>query len=146
MGTETRDDVEIVGQRLLTKLFHRLDGNDYAGVTSLFHPDGVWLRRGKELAGAAAIIAALSDRSPTLVGHHVVTNILVEPVDQARATVLAYLTVYRHDSGTARQGPAPLSGPAAIALCRGELAHRDGAWKLSRLVVEAPTMSADIKA
>lgn len=146
MDRHAPEIVEIVGQQLLAKLFQRLDSGDYQGVTALFHADGTWHRRGKQLVGAADIIAALGDRSPTQVSFHVITNIAVERVSEDRASLQAYLTVYREDSGSARQGPAPLSGPAAIAICRGDLARRDGDWKLSRFVVEAPALSADAKA
>jgi hypothetical protein len=146
MDRHASEIVEVTGQQLLAKLFHRLDGGDYGGVAALFHADGSWMRRGKQLVGAAEIAAALTDRSPTLVSFHVITNIAVDRVDEDRAAILAYLTVYRYDGGSARQGPAPLTGPAAIAICRGELTRRDGDWKLSHFVVEAPALSADVKA
>lgn len=146
MATHECDIPEIQAQQLLAKLFHRLDAGDHEQLTALFHSGGVWVRRGKELRGASQMIDALRDRSPTLVGYHVITNVAVDIADDARASFAAYLMVYRHDSGVQRNGAVPLTGPAAIAVCRGEITRSAaGQWRLSRLVVAPPTMSADLK-
>jgi ketosteroid isomerase-like protein len=139
------DIPEIQAQQLLARLFLCLDTGDHERLATLFQPNGVWVRRGKELVGAGEMVAALRDRSATLVGHHVVTNVVVEPGGEGRASVIAYLTVYRHDSGARRSGAVPLAGPAALAICRGEIARGEHGWRFSRLVVDPPTMSADVK-
>jgi hypothetical protein len=145
MAVQECDIPEVQAQQLLAKLFLRLDASQHDQVPALFHPDGVWVRRGKELRGASQMIEALRDRSPTLVGHHVISNVAVEIADDGGASFAATLTVYRHDGGAQRTGPAPLTGPAAIAACRGEISRGAQGWRFSQLVVGPPTMSADIK-
>lgn len=136
-------DLEV--QHLVHRLFYCLDTRDYRGVAAAFHEDGVWLRQGKRLVGPAQIIEALEQRSPTMVIHHVITNLFVEPAGEMAGKLTCYLTAYRHDSGAPPSGPAPLTGPAQVGFCHGEVSQVASRWRLSHLATAAPTFLASVK-
>ncbi len=137
------DDKAAVEQ-LLLRVFYALDMRDYAGVVSSFHEDGTWLRMGKRLVGPAQMRQALEQRSETMVIHHVITNVLLAEADELHCTVVCYLTAYRHDNGERIAGPAPLTGPAQVGICRAEATRKSAAegWHLSYLNADGPTFLA----
>lgn len=134
-------DGKLAVEQLLLRLFYALDTRDYGGVVSSFHEDGTWLRMGKRLVGPAQMRQALEQRSETMVIHHVITNVLFEEADASHCSLVCYLTAYRHDSGKRIAGPAPLSGPAQVGICRAEATRKSAAegWRLSYLNADGPT-------
>lgn len=95
----------------------------------------------QRLAGPAQMRQALEQRSETMVIHHVITNVLFEEADASRCRLVCYLTADRHDNGTHVTGPAPLSGPAQVGICRAQAARKSaaGGWRLSYLDADGPT-------
>ena len=123
---------QLLCERLLVRMFHCLDARDYEGVAACFAEDGLWLRQGKELRGPAQVSKALQERTPTLHVHHLLSNIDVR-VDGARARSIAYMTVYRSDTGKAPHLPIPMRGPELVAICNGEFRRAGEDWRVSRL-------------
>ena len=130
---------EMQVQHLVFKLFYALDTRDYHGVADCFHDDGVWLRQGKRLVGKKQMVEALELRSPTMVIHHVATKLTFHAESDTKGKMVCYLTAYRHDPGKAVDGPLPLSGPAQVGFCRGELTQVGGEWRLSLFDNPPPT-------
>ncbi|MBI2317891.1 MAG: nuclear transport factor 2 family protein [Betaproteobacteria bacterium] len=121
-------------QKAVMAFFRCLDERDNAGLLARMHPEGVWLRQGKQLKGEEQILEALRARSETMRIHHVLTNVLVDvDIGSGRASLSGYLLVFRHDGGEKLVGPAPLKGPSAIHACNAELRHLAGDWRIFRL-------------
>ena len=124
---------QLLCERLLVRLFHCLDARDYEGVAACFAEDGLWLRQGKELRGPAQVLKALQERTPTIHVHHLLSNIDVRVTDAGRARSIAYMTVYRSDTGKPPQFPIPMHGPELVAVCHGEFRQVRDDWRVSRL-------------
>ena len=135
--------IESKCQKAILAFFRCLDERDYAGLIARMHPEGVWLRQGKQLRGEQQILQAMNARSETMRIHHILTNVLVDvSSDSERASLFAYLLVFRHDDGEKHTGPAPLKGPAAIHTCNAELRPAAGDWRIFRLE-NSPTFLAE---
>lgn len=129
-------------QKAVTAFFRCLDQSDYSGLLARMHPDGVWLRQGKQLKGEEQIMEAMRARSETLRVHHILTNALVDvDGDPERANLVGYLLLFRHDDGKKHAGPVPLKGPASINACNVELRPIAGDWRIYRME-NSPTLMA----
>lgn len=120
-------------ERLLVRLFHCLDARDYEGVAACFDDDSLWLRQGKELRGPAQVLEALQARSATIHVHHLLSNIDVRMTDANHAESIAYMTVYRSDTGKPPRFPVAMHGPDLVAVCTGEFRCAADDWRVTRL-------------
>ena len=135
--------VEWKCQKAIVAFFRCLDERNYPGLLARMHPDGVWLRQGKQLKGEQQIMQAMNARPETMRIHHILTNLLVNVGSESeRASLFAYLLVFRHDDGEKHIGPAPLKGPSAIHACNAELRPAAGDWRIFRLE-NSPTFLAE---
>jgi hypothetical protein len=112
------------------RLYRCLDERDYKGVAALMAPDGVWHRQGEQLVGEAEILKALSKRSPTLVIHHLLSNMFADVADDDAVQVTGYLQVVRYDDGAPVSGPAPFLGVENIRTIRANLAPTAHGWRI----------------
>lgn len=134
--------VEWKCQKAIVAFFRCLDESNYSGLLARMHPDGVWLRQGKQLMGEQQIMEAMHARSGTLRIHHILTNVLVDVDSESeRASLFGYLLVFRHDDGEKHIGPAPLKGPTSINTCNAELRPIAGDWRIIRME-NSPTFVA----
>ena len=103
-------EVEWKCQKAIMTFFRCLDERNFPGLLARMHRDGVWLRQGKQLKGEQQIMEAMHARSKTMHVYHVLTNILVDVGSECeRASLSAYLLVFRHDDGEKHVGSAPLN-------------------------------------
>lgn len=130
MDRTTERAVEWDCSQLMLRFYDAFDAWDYAGMAALFAPDGVWQRAGKTLAGREAIVAELQQRPTTQVVRHVLSNLLVTAANADQAQARFYITVYRHDGGTARSIPAPLQAPAMLLVVNARLVRHSEGWRI----------------
>jgi ketosteroid isomerase-like protein len=124
---------QLACERLLIRLFHCLDARDYEGVAACFAEDSLWLRQGKELRGPAQVLNALNERTATIHVHHLLSNIDLRLSGESRANCIAYMTVYRSDTGKPPQLPIAMQGPELVAVCTAELRRGKDDWRVMRL-------------
>jgi uncharacterized protein (TIGR02246 family) len=99
---------------------------------ALFAEDGAWVQgSGQEIRGRDALRAYIKGRSPRVFTRHVITNMLVDIVDEDRATGVAYAVVFR-DRDHAGDGPAPMCAPEAVVEYRDEFRRTAEGWKFVR--------------
>ena len=96
----------------------------------MFTDTGVWKRPDGDIVGIAGLRAFMSRRAPGVFTRHVISNMRTT-LEDARAVVDSYVTVYRHDFTDRPVLPAPLNGPHVVGGYRDVLVHENGAWKLS---------------
>jgi hypothetical protein len=121
--------------------FYRcLDERRYEELAQLFVEDGVWVRMKKELVGPAAILAAMTEREGWKTAH-VVSNIMVDVMDDSSAETSQYVTLYRHEGQRGEKGPAPMSPPRAILHHRDKMVRIGTEWKFQRKT-SRPIMSS----
>lgn len=118
---------------LVTRFYRHLDRREYAGMVALMARDGTYQRpSGKIFPAGPTLIADLGTGSQTPLQAHLMTNVLVDFIDD-HAVVQAYMTVFEHDSGVAPVLPHPLGIPKSIRSVQVKLHRREGDWRIWQL-------------
>jgi limonene-1,2-epoxide hydrolase len=117
----------------VTRFYRHLDDRNYKAIAALMAPGGVWHRQGAQLSGEAAILEALGKRAPTLVIHHLLSNLFADIAADGSAEVTAYMLVARYDSGSPLTGPAPFNGIENIRTIRVKLVPTAEGWRVQRM-------------
>jgi ketosteroid isomerase-like protein len=133
MDAESRRIIEWDCQQVLTRFINCLDARDYEGLSACFAPDGVWFRPGGPVRGPSAIHAAVAGRPDpaSLTIRHVISNIVVDPLDEDHAEAVTYLTVYRYEGAPSEKGLAPLLGPYMVGVSANKLVRVGTKWRIS---------------
>ncbi|MBC7802554.1 MAG: nuclear transport factor 2 family protein [Candidatus Parcubacteria bacterium] len=113
------------------RFYYYLEERRYKDLVSLMRADGVWHRQGKALKGHAQVLEALEQRTATMLIRHVVTNAFLDTESDSEATLIAYMTVYRHDDGSARKPPVAIDGPYRIMLVKKRFVREGGRWLIA---------------
>jgi SnoaL-like domain len=112
------------------RMYRRLDDRDYKGIAALMAPGGVWNRQGTALASEAEILAAMAKRSPTLMIHHLLSNMFADVAADGTAAVTGYMLVVRYDNGTQLTAAAPYTGVENIRTIRAKLTPTEAGWRI----------------
>ena len=113
-------------QQVLHRLAWGTDLRRIDYIEQCYTPDArftVTGENGRVVEGRDAILAGIQgtwDKTPPSIGHHLVTNMLIESETETEADVVSYKTVVR-----ARDG-APLV--VSIGWYQDHLVKRDGVW------------------
>lgn len=107
-----------------TRFFHHLDRREYEQLAALMAEDGVWMRQGTALTGSAAVLDTLCARPAGLTTRHLLSNIVVDLLDEGAAAHVGYeLSVFTQD------GTAP-ARHATILTGEDRLEHDGTAWRI----------------
>ncbi|MCZ4314329.1 nuclear transport factor 2 family protein [Comamonadaceae bacterium G21597-S1] len=131
MDRETARAIEWDCTRVLLRFYDCFDRWDYAAMVAFYAPDGLWHRAGQDLRGRAAILNALAQRARTQTVRHVLTNILVTPLDATHAEASCYVTAYRHDDGKPAVKPPIIAMPALLVQVAAQLTQVQEEWLIS---------------
>jgi ketosteroid isomerase-like protein len=114
---------------LITRYTHLVDEGQASGVADLFTADGVWASPESTFDGQDAIRTAFLRREQSgRRSRHVCTNVTVDVEDEAHATGLCYLTLYRTDAeGT----PARGTTPDLIGVYRDRFTRTEDGWRFA---------------
>jgi hypothetical protein len=117
---------------LMATFFNRLDDRRSEDVANLMAPEGVWLRQGRELRGAAMVFEAMNQRSQTVNTRHLMTNqeLTATGADAVEGRFVA--TIYAHDSGKP-QAVGKLEGPRSIAVFEVKFCRTTDGWRIAHL-------------
>jgi 3-phenylpropionate/cinnamic acid dioxygenase small subunit len=131
MDALTRHLIEVECGKLALLYAKYSDDGDHAALAALFAEDAAYVRpfqADDPLLGREAIHAMFRDRPPTLV-RHIVTNVLVEVIDERRARGTNYLTVLSSDGGAQ---PPQASSALYVGECEDEYVKTGDGWKFAR--------------
>ena len=136
MDDGTRDKIERACERLSRLYSQHVDFGDYDAFVDLFAEDGV-LNTGAELNGREAIRKAMTNRPDALRSRHVVTNHVVEVIDEDHAEGITYLSLYRLITEDAKDPlkVLPLEGPAAIGHYTDKYVRTPDGWRFASRVL-----------
>ena len=133
MDDQTRRAIEADCTKLMRQSVVFLDRRQYEPLSSLFGPDGEWVRGGKSYAGFDAIMGSLKQRSNAMLIRHLLTNIVVTVDDATTATGIGYFLVFK---AMGQEGepplPAPLTVPSMLAEMRDTYRRASGGWYIGR--------------
>lgn len=130
MDEDRRRSIEWDCTRTLTGFINALDAGDYETMAGLMAENGVWVRPGGDATGPAGLLEAMKERPRDLIVRHVISNVLIEVLDDDNATGITYLTVYRHHGPPPENGPARLDGAHMVGVSYNRLVRESGAWKI----------------
>ena len=122
-------DLNAIGA-VVYRFFLGLDQRDNQGVAALMAEDGVWHRQGVELAGPAAVLAALEKRDPKRRTAHTVTNLWVESATREAARVRYYLVAY--ETTVDAQGRESEPRMLGVRDSTDDLVLENGSWRVRR--------------
>ncbi len=115
----------------LHRFYYYLDERRYEDLAAMVAPDGVWFRQGQELRGPAAVLKALSQRSPEMSIRHVMANGFADIDAQGEAAAQICQTVYK---GPAVPGEVPVApGPVAVSDVSARLRRTAAGWQVVSL-------------
>lgn len=110
------------------RFFAGLDTRDHASSAALMAKNGIWNRQGNELAGPAAVLAALEKRDPKRQTAHIVTNLWVEDATATSARVGFYMSAFEALTGDDGQPGAPQF--LGVRACIDELIKEGDDWRI----------------
>jgi hypothetical protein len=117
----------------VVRFYRHLDDRAYDKLVALLDEAGEWHRQGTALHGRVAVLNALSQRPATLRIHHLLTNLASEPAGGGELSVIAYMSVVRHDAGRPLAGAAPLDGIENLRTIRARLRATPAGWRITHL-------------
>lgn len=124
----------------LTRFYDLFDRWNYAGMAALYTPDGRWHRAGKELVGREAIVTELELRPKTQKVRHMLSNFLVDVVDEKHACLRSYLTVYRHENSTPNASAALIHAPSMLLLVTADFEKVSAQWLISKQLMQSESI------
>ena len=130
MNENWRRAIEWDCTQTLTRFINALDAGDYETMAGLMAENGVWMRPGGNAIGPAGLLKAMKDRPRDLIIRHVISNVVIEVIDEDNATGITYLTVYRHHGAPPEKGPAPLTGAHMVGVSHNCLVREPGGWRI----------------
>ena len=113
---------------LVIAFFAALDRREHAVAAGLLAPQGTWLRQGKILTGPAEVRAALDARPVNRATCHIVTNVRLDPKDEAHVAVTYYLTAFEAVADNAGTPAEPRL--AAILECQDQIVRAGNTWHI----------------
>lgn len=124
-------------ERLMYRYAQYVDFGEAGRIAELFTTDGVWLGAdGNGMDGQAKIHETMSRRQGLTrrQSRHVMTNVLIDVESSTKATGVAYLLNYRHDSlsGVAEK-PAPAAPPKFVGEYHLRFQCVEGTWLIEHL-------------
>jgi uncharacterized protein (TIGR02246 family) len=133
----TRLLAERACERLMYQYARYVDSGQASAIADLFTEDGTWTGAdGRGMNGQAEVRAAFSARQALVrrQSRHVITNVLIDVHSPDRATGIAYLINYRHDSqGDEAEHPAPARHPKFVGDYHLEFCRVDDQWRIRAL-------------
>ena len=125
--------VERACARLVTQYCHFVDHGQASKIAELFTDDGVWTSPDTTMTGRVEIQRGFAgrERNSRRMSRHVCSNLLIDVLDEATATGVAYLTLYRHD-GEEGRSLSPVGPPALIGEYRDLFQRTTDGWRFKR--------------
>jgi uncharacterized protein (TIGR02246 family) len=119
---------------LVTRYTHLVDEGHASEVADLFTADGVWSSPETKLDGREAIRAAFLRREKSgRTSRHICTNVGIDVEDEAHATGLCYLTLFRTDTAAT---PARGTMPDLVGVYRDRFVRTEDGWRIAARVTE----------
>jgi len=128
---EARAGIAYQCAALSTAYSHHLDAGEGDALAALFSSDGVWQIVSNRMQGREVISRYWHDRyaqrKPGERSRHVITNELIEVVDQDHATGSAYFAVYSFDADAAKNASL---APVAFAISQDQYIRTAAGWRI----------------
>ena len=136
MNEEQRYAIEWDCQKLSRQYYHLMDQRNYDDAVLLFSSDIHWEIMGLDLRGRKAVRDAFSGLTDSTI-RHVLTNTIVDVIDDENATSISYVTIYV-EKGFPDDGPIPFEGPNRLGENHDRLARTEEGWRIAHRTGQLP--------
>ena len=129
MNEEQRYAIEWDCQKLSRQYYHLMDQRNYDDAIMLFSTDVHWEVMGLDLHGRKAVREAFSGLTDSTI-RHVLTNAIVDVVDEDNANSISYVTIYV-EKGFPDDVPIPFKGPNRLGENHDKLVRTEDGWLIA---------------
>ncbi len=133
MSLEQRQFIESECARVIALFFQYLDRNEFEALSKLMASNGTWSRQGKILKGAAMVFQELKQRPVGRITLHLVSNLIVDVIDESTTKATFYMTVLRHDGENKPSGPMPMGLPYSASIFQTRFTKEAEAWRIQHM-------------
>ena len=131
-----RDQEEAISwdcQKVWRSYYHHVDHHEYEDAVKLFTEDVTWQVMGLDLKGRDEVLAALYGGLGNDTIRHVVSNTVVNVVDEDHAELSEYHTIYYSREGRREDmdGPLPFEGPHRLGDSFAKLRRVGDTWQIA---------------
>lgn len=139
MDLYQRWQIEWECQRIMRRYYYHVDHYEYSEAVKLFTKDVDWLGLGVKLEGREEILEGLHGGLGDGTIRHMLTNVVVDVIDENHAVASAYNTLYsspdiRYDK---HDGPIPFEHATQVVEQWDELNRTVDGWRISKRRGEA---------
>jgi len=120
-------------EKTICKYYHHVDLGEFDEAVALFTSDVLWEVLGVKLRGREILLKGLHGSLADGTIRHIVTNTLVNVVDENNANVKFYLSIY-YTQGIRienNDGPLPFVGPHRIMDQGDTMIRTEQGWRIS---------------
>jgi hypothetical protein len=119
--------------RLVAQYCHLIDHGQAASIADLFSEDGVWSSAKNTLNGREEIRAGFQVRQDASgrISRHVCCNAVMDIQDEAHASGVVYIALYRHD-GEPGRSTSPAAAPSVVGEYRDAFVRTSDGWRFAR--------------
>ena len=134
MDSDEERAIEWDCQKVLRRFNEHVAQREFKKAVALFTPDVEWHAMGVNLKGRAALLEALRGALNEGTVRHVITNTVVNVIDENHATSRSYHTNYYSQEAKREEmdGPIAFDGPHRVEDDDVELVRSDTGWQISR--------------
>jgi ketosteroid isomerase-like protein len=134
MDSKTEWTIEWECQKVLRRYNDHVAQREFEKAVALFAPDVEFDAMGITLKGRAALLEALRGALSEGTVRHVITNTVVNVIDENHATAHSYHTNYYSQDGKREEmdGPLEFEGPHRVEDDYVELVRTDAGWQIAR--------------
>ena len=133
----TRDEeraIEWDCQKVLCLYYQHVDQREFEKAVALFTPDVDWVGLEVPLRGREKVLEALYPALGQSTARHVLTNTVVDVIDEDHAKARSYNTLYTSHETTFKAGdnPIPFEGANILGDMSEELVRTDEGWRIAQ--------------
>ena len=120
-------------QKLVREYYQHVDRHEFEQAVALFTPDVLWEVLGVKLQGRETLLKGLNGALGDGTIRHVVTNSLVNVIDEDHAEIRFYLSIYYKQGIRVedQDGPLPFEGPHRIMDQGDKMVRTEEGWRTS---------------
>ena len=134
MDREQERGIEWECQKIMRRYYYHVDRREFEKAAELFTVDVDWLSHGVKLDGRDELVKALYASLGDGTIRHVLTNSVVNVVDEDHAICRSYNTLYYSADAEYQEADDPLAmeGPHRLLDSYAELTRTSEGWRISK--------------
>ena len=132
MNREQERAIEWDCQKVWCQYYHYVDHHEFDKAIELFSEDVTWKSMGLDVKGRPAVMETLHNGLGNDTIRHVVSNTVVNVIDEDHAELFEYHTIYYSREGRRedRDGPLQFEGPHRVSDAYAKMRRVGDEWQI----------------